>query len=146
MRQPPALLYGPRLAQQYGRSDGCQRSRSVRHDGALHAPFLTNTRRPPPAASLPSASSGFTFSLSFRATALGQVHLRGVGIEMHWSVAHWKQAHSALFLPPLWQRAQVFLGHFSAEEWIRSHWECAPLAKEKAGKYQVKGHFNCTWI
>lgn len=53
MRQPSFLLYGPRLAQQYGRSKDCQRSCSVLHDGALHAPFLTNTPGPPPPLSLP---------------------------------------------------------------------------------------------
>lgn len=35
--------------------------------------------------------------LSFRAMALGQVHLQGVWIEMHWSFAHWKQAYSPYF-------------------------------------------------
>lgn len=140
MRQPPALLYGPRLAQQYGRSDGCQRSCSVWHDGALHAPFLTNTRRPPPAPFLPAVCSGFTFSFSFRATALGQVHLRGVGIEMHWSVAHWEQAHSALFLPPSWQRAQVF------RQLLSSGMNAFPLevcasCQEKGGKISEKVHF-----
>lgn len=35
--------------------------------------------------------------LSFRAVALGQVHLQGVWIEMHWSLAHWKQAYSPYF-------------------------------------------------
>lgn len=53
MRQPSSLLYGPRLAQQYGRSKDCQRSCSVLHDGALHAPFPTNTPYPPPSLSLP---------------------------------------------------------------------------------------------
>lgn len=47
------LPRGPRLAQQYGRSKDCQRSCSVLHDGALHAPFLTNTPCPPPSLSLP---------------------------------------------------------------------------------------------
>lgn len=32
----------------------------------------------------------FYLFLSFRAMALGQVHLQGVWIEMHWSLAHWK--------------------------------------------------------
>lgn len=35
--------------------------------------------------------------LSFRAMALGQVHLQGVWIEMHWSFTHWKQACSPFF-------------------------------------------------
>lgn len=89
MRQPSSLLYGPRLAQQYGRSKDCQRSCSVLHDGALHAPFPTNT----PA---PRLLCLYLF-LSFRAMALGQVHLQGVWIEMHWSLAHWKQAYSLRF-------------------------------------------------
>lgn len=86
MRQPSSLLYGPRLAQQYGRSKDCQRSCSVLHDGALHAPFPSNTRCPP-------TLSISTFS-SLGAMALGQVHLQGVWIEMHWSFTHWKQAYS----------------------------------------------------
>lgn len=89
MRQPSSLLYGPRLAQQYGRSKDCQRSCSVLHDGALHAPFLTNTL-------CPRLLCLYLF-LSFRAMALGQVHLQGVWIEMHWSFTHWKQACSPFF-------------------------------------------------
>lgn len=90
MRQPSSLLYGTRLAQQYGRSKDCQRSCSVLHDGALHAPFPTNTPLAPRLLCL------YLF-LSFRAMALGQVHLQGVWIEMHWSLAHWKQAYSPCF-------------------------------------------------
>lgn len=73
-----AFLHGARLAQQYRRSKGCQRSCSTLHDGALHAPFPTNTLGPPPSLALP-------FFLSFRGHGLGQVHLQGVWIEMHWS-------------------------------------------------------------
>lgn len=45
VRQP-----SPHLAQQCGRGEDVQRSRSVLHDGLLHAPFLTNN--PPPASRL----------------------------------------------------------------------------------------------
>lgn len=75
MPQPSSLLYRPHLAQQYGRSKDCQRSCSVLHDGALHAPFPTNAPHP-------HLLYLYLF-LSFTAMALGQVHLRGVGIEMH---------------------------------------------------------------
>lgn len=53
VRQP-----SPRLAQQCLRGEGVQRSRSLLHDGALHAPFLTNN--PPPSPRLPPS-----FSLPF---------------------------------------------------------------------------------
>lgn len=53
MRQPSSLLYGTRLAQQYGSSKDCQRSCSVLHDGVLHAPFPTNTPLAPRLLSLP---------------------------------------------------------------------------------------------
>lgn len=65
-RQP-----SPHLAQQCGRGEDVQRSRSALHDGLLHAPFLANNPLPP-------AFSLYTFSLSLWAMARGQVHLQGV--------------------------------------------------------------------
>lgn len=69
VRQP-----SPRLAQQCLRGEGVQRSRSVLHDGALHAPFLTNNPPPP---RLASRLLSLYLSLCFWAVAWGQVHLRG---------------------------------------------------------------------
>lgn len=76
--------------------------------------------------------------LSFRATALGQVHLQGVWIEMHWSLAHWKQACPP---PPfffLYQPASVSLSSY--------HWYMHSFSGVSWPETQARNFFTFTYL
>lgn len=90
------LLYVFCLAQQYERRKDCQKP-ALRYMAVRFTPHF------PP---IPPAH----LFLSFRAMALGQVHLQGVRIEMHWSFT---QETSLFPHTPILMPGRLILHHFS---------------------------------